>query len=274
MATNEMNNDVFAGIAAQRVTLRDATLIEPKPPKLANTILPLDNTDARFPLRPARKLDTPPKLQRELERQRRKHEKFLRDLAPAPEKTRITVPLETFDWRIETERDRGDFAHTPAGQGSWEAVRIPHYGAPVGKAVTYYRTRFEVTKAMMDRGALFLHFGGVDYKAHVFVNGAYLDSHEGFFAPFEVEFTPHAHPGENTLLVKVENDAICMGNASWGADGKSFEGDKIYAATGPGYDDPEVGWHHCPPGMGIYQDVFVEARAPLFIHDIFVRPIV
>ncbi|MCK5119975.1 MAG: glycoside hydrolase family 2, partial [Candidatus Latescibacteria bacterium] len=143
-----------------------------------------------------------------------------------------------------------------------------------GKAVTYYRTRFEVTEAMMERGALFLRFKGVDYKAHVFVNGAYLDSHEGFFAPFEVEFTRHAHPGENTLLVKVENDAICMGNASWGADGKSFEGDKIYAATGPGYDDPEVGWHHCPPGMGIYQDVFVEARASLFIHDIFVRPMV
>lgn len=73
--------------------------------------------------------------------------------------------------------------------------------------------------------------------------------------------------------VKEENDAVMMGNGSWGSGGEEFEGDKIYAATGPGYDDPLVGWHHCPPGMGIYQGVRIEARAPLFIHDLFVRPL-
>ena len=38
-----------------------------------------------------------------------------------------------------------------------------------------------------------------------------LGSHEGFFAPFELACTEVAHPGENTLLVRCENDAICMG---------------------------------------------------------------
>ncbi|MCK5740011.1 glycoside hydrolase family 2, partial [bacterium] len=76
---------------------------------------------------------------------------------------------------------------------------------------------------------------------------------------------------ENTLLVKVENDFILMGSRTDDNETR-FEGDKIYAATGVGYDDPEVGWHHCPPGMGIYQDMFVEIREPLFIHDVFVRP--
>ena len=78
------------------------------------------------------------------------------------------------------------------------------------------------------------------------------------------------HEGDNTLLVKVENDAVYMGNDSWG---QAEEGDKLYAATNLGWDDPELGWHHCPPGFGIYQDVIVEARASLHVSDLWVRPL-
>ena len=46
----------------------------------------------------------------------------------------------------------------------------------------------------------------------------------------------------------------------------------MYAATGPGYDDPQRGWHHCPPGMGIFQGVTVEIRNRVFISDLYVRP--
>ncbi|MEM9237307.1 MAG: glycoside hydrolase family 2 TIM barrel-domain containing protein, partial [Verrucomicrobiota bacterium] len=113
-------------------------------------------------------------------------------------------------------------------------------------------------------------FKGVDYQTHVFLNGSFLGSHEGFFAPFEFEFTKHAKVGENVLLVRVENDFICNSNNPWG-DPRS--GDKIYAATNQGYDDPEKGWHHCPPGMGMYQDARIEFRARSFISDIYVRPL-
>ncbi len=54
--------------------------------------------------------------------------------------------------------------------------------------------------------------------------------------------------------------------------GARFCGDKVYAAVGPGWDEPEVGWHCCPPGMGIYQDVSIEARRRIHVHDLFVRP--
>ncbi len=50
-------------------------------------------------------------------------------------------------------------------------------------------------------------------------------------------------------------------------------GDKLCAATGLGWDDPELGWHHCPPGMGIYDYVRVEVRNRINITDLFVRPI-
>ena len=74
--------------------------------------------------------------------------------------------------------------------------------------------------------------------------------------------------GVNELKVIVKNDHTMTLNNT-GASAVS--GDKIYAATGPGWDDPQVGWHHCPAGMGIYQDVFVEVRERKWISDLFVR---
>lgn len=275
-----VRRDLFAEIAArqrpqvgaQPVSDRKSALIEPLPPALPKRFLPVEQTDpdAAFQPQPAfTKID----LQQELERLRAVYAPFLRNLAPIPAATRRILPLTEFDWRIQTEADLRDFSQTLAGAGTWETVQIPHYGGPLGRAVTYYRTTFEITETLRAPGSLFICFKGVDYKAHVFINGAYIGSHEGFFAPFEFDFTAVARPGENTLLVTVENDAICMGNDSWGQDGHLYEGDKLYAASGPGYNDPLIGWHHCPPAMGIYQDVFVEARPPIHIHDIFVRPV-
>ncbi len=149
-------------------------------------------------------------------------------------------------------------------------MTIPHYGPPLGPAITYYRTTFEVTAELLGRGAVFVAFDGVDYRADVFVNGALLGSHEGFFAPFEFDCTRHVRLGQNVLLVKVHNDFVCLGSGQWG---QPLDGDKIYAATGLGYDDPALGWHHCPPGMGICQGVRVEGRSRLFLRDVFVRPL-
>ena len=265
--------DIFAEIAAFKVEEAGQGLVEHFPPELPDVNLPLDSTTSDGFV-PMEKIETANQLSLELERCRGKYKGFLENHAPELASTRITETVSRFDWRIETECDREDFSGVLNGDGEWEQVDIPHYGAPLGKATTYYRTTFNLTDEMMKKESLFVHFKAVDYKAHVFVNDSFLGSHEGFFAPFEFDFTAHSKLGENTLVVKVDNDAICMGNDSWGDNGSELDGDKIYAATGLGYDDPEIGWHHCPPGMGIYQDVTVEARSKLFIHDIFVRPLV
>jgi len=271
--TGRQQTDPFARIAAQRVAQRDATLQVANPRPIPDTVFTLDKLDANATFIPPPRLDSKGKLEAELSRQRRKHAKFLRDLAPPTERTRDRFELREFDWRVETDEDLSDFSSTLAGAGRWEKVKIPHYGAPLGKAVTYYRTEFDLDESMFERGRVWLCFRGVDYIAHAFVNGAYIGSHEGFFAPFEFDVTSVARRGRNTLLVKVENDAIMISNDSWGDDGALYEGDKLYAATGPGYDDPTLGWHHCPPAMGIYQGVYIESRSELFISDIFVRPI-
>jgi len=264
-------NDLFAGIAAHRPQ-EQTGLTEPQPAPPPERRLPLHSpmpVEAKFQPRPQLEAEG---VADELRTLRARMAPFLRNLAPKLSTTRISTGLKTFQWREETDGDRRCFADVLAGAGEWETVRIPHYGGPLGRAVTYYRTSFEKTPDMRALERLFICFKGVDYKTHVFVNGSFAGSHEGFFAPFEFDITAYSHDGENVLVVKVENDAILMNNDSWG-DEKGLEGDKIYGATGPGYDDPTVGWHHCPPGMGIYQEVCIEARASLFIHDLFVRPL-
>lgn len=263
-------NDLFAQIAVERHTARSRDLTAPQPGTVPKRRLPLDKKPGASGFKPAKKITTREELARELAASRKRMARFLANLAPTMESSRIILPLESFDWRKETENDRRDFLSTLCGAGEWSRVSIPHYGPPLGRAVTYYRTEFELTNEMMTKGALLAAFDGVDYKAHVFVNGAFLGSHEGFFAPFEFDFTAHARLGKNVLMVKVENDYICMGSVG-GVDLQTLDGDKIYAATGLGYDDSKLGWHHCPPGMGIYQGVRIEARARQFIHDIFVR---
>ena len=265
-------NDIFAQIAVQRYEARGQHLIASEPVQAPKRRLPLDKTAGLSAFEPLSKLTEASGLRVELDKKRQEMAEYLADLAPAIETSRLILELGEFDWREETESDRENFGSTLAGKGHWSRVKIPHYGPPLGRAVTYYRAEFKVTAEMLKKGALFIAFDGVDYKAHVFVNKAFLGSHEGFFAPFEFDFTPHARLGENTLVVKVENDNVFMGKLG-GINIDTVDGDKMYAATGLGFDDPELGWHHCPPGMGICQGVRVEARARLFILDLFVRPL-
>ncbi|MCF1713711.1 hypothetical protein L0U88_03585 [Flavihumibacter sp. RY-1] len=262
--------DRFAEIGNKIPATRTQLLKERIPGPLPDIHLPILEAWAKG-FSPMDRLDTPEELKLVLKSFRKQYEPFLRQLAPVMEEKRERIILTNFNWREETPADQKDFPSVLSGKGEWKKVQVPHYGPPLGKATTYYQTDFVVSPSMIEKGAVFLSFKAVDYKAHVFVNGAYIGSHEGAFAPFEFEVTAYIKAGRNALLVKVENDYPMLGHV--GEDGRKLDGDKVYAATGLGYDDPELGWHHCPPGMGIWQEVAVEARATLHVHDIFVRPI-
>lgn len=252
-------DDVFANIAKQGMDFEGKGLVEPTPAKISAPVLQTQIHDAAAIFEPYEKLDTPEKLKKELAVRRDWAKPYMRDFAPPMPDSRKRLELAEFDWRLETEEDAQNFETVLSGKGDWERVQIPHYGGPVGIATAYYRTEFDVEDA---KGYPFLCFRGVDYKAHVFLNGNYLGSHEGFFAPFSFACGDALKTGKNILVVQVENDY------SFGAGG-----DKVYAATGLGFDEPQLGWHHCPPGMGIYHDVFLEFREEIHINDIYVRPL-
>jgi beta-glucuronidase len=52
---------------------------------------------------------------------------------------------------------------------------------------------------------LFVHFGAVNYKAEVYLNGTKLGVHEGGFTPFNFDVTGIVKPKGNYLIVKVDN---------------------------------------------------------------------
>jgi len=262
--------DFFANITALDNQTLSEGLYEPQPPQLDLRPLSEHSTPTEAPHYVTARNEA--ELKAELTALRERMLPFLENHAPPLTSYRCAQPLTSFDWRIETEADQKDFTtQVIEGQGAWETVDIPHFGAPMGRATTFYRTSIDFSAEDLAKGSTFICFKGADYKAHVYLNGAYVGSHEGFFAPFEFDVTKWAVEGENTIVVRLDNDAIHMSNNSWGNG--EWEGEKIYGATGPGWDDPYAGWHHCPPGMGIYQDVCIEHRPTLFVHDIFVRPL-
>ena len=217
----------------------------------------------------ALKIKTAEDLERNLVQARQEYAPFLEDHAPRMVSLRARQEIERFDWRVESEQDRHDFAAALEGKGGWQEVRLPHYGPPLGKAATLYRTEFELESSVASREDIVLGFGGVDYNCQIYLNGVCLGTHEGFFEEFEFSCREIIRPGKNTLLVRVENDYTMLGSQK---DGQAIHGDKIYAATGLGYNEPELGWHHCPAGMGIWNRVFFEGRGRLQITDLWVRP--
>ena len=69
--------------------------------------------------------------------------------------------------------------------------------------VVWYARHFEHTPAGDER--LLLHFGAVDYRATVWVNGAQVASHEGGHTPFSADVTHALSVGDNIIVVRAED---------------------------------------------------------------------
>ncbi|MGI9138126.1 MAG: sugar-binding domain-containing protein, partial [Sediminibacterium sp.] len=262
--------DQFAKIGAQKYVLQKDLLVEPGPPILKNKMLPIGIASAQA-IEYNHQISTKQELQLELDSIKKHYAGFLKSFSPIQKNIRQKLPIETMQWRIETIQDQQNFKNTLEGKGDWQEVNMPHYGPPIGHAVTYYSKEIILNEDILSLGSLFTCFKGVDYKAEVYFNNVFIGKHEGFFAPFEFDVIKYAHKGKNTLLVKVINEPTTTGSVD--ENGVHTVGNKIYAAGGLGYDEPKEGWHICPPAMGIYQDCYLEARSTLFLSDIFVRPI-
>lgn len=70
--------------------------------------------------------------------------------------------------------------------------------------IVWYRRTFEASAADGER--LLLHFGAVDYRAEVWVNGQFAVSHEGGHTPFTADITELLLPdGEQVVVVRAED---------------------------------------------------------------------
>ncbi len=70
--------------------------------------------------------------------------------------------------------------------------------------VVWYRREFDASTAGGER--LLLHFGAVDYRAEVWVNGRFVVRHEGGHTPFSADVTEALEPdGPQVLVVRAED---------------------------------------------------------------------
>src|SRR5215211_677657 len=75
--------------------------------------------------------------------------------------------------------------------------------------VVWYARTFPAPQEPGER--LLLHFGAVDYRAAVWVNGRQVATHEGGHTPFSADITPALRPdGEQLVVVRAEDDATDM----------------------------------------------------------------
>lgn len=70
----------------------------------------------------------------------------------------------------------------------------------------WYQKKVALTEAQCE-GRVFLHFGAVDYKAKVYVNGKKVGTHKGGYVSFQLEITDHVMVGENVITVNAVDDA-------------------------------------------------------------------
>ncbi|WP_431804089.1 glycoside hydrolase family 2 protein [Halobacillus andaensis] len=114
-------------------------------------------------------------------------------------------------------------------------------GDPSFHEVVWYHREFELPEDWSDKDIL-VHFGAVDYRAWVYVNGELIKFHEGGNTPFTADATHVAKTGVNEVVVRVEDpsedETIPRGKQYWHEEPESI----FYTRT-----------------TGIWQTVWIEA---------------
>lgn len=98
---------------------------------------------------------------------------------------------------VEYDFDRSPAMNIP-GDWNTQSRELLYYEGTV-----WFKRSFDY--ALKPGRRLFVHFGAVNYQAHVYLNGTKLGVHEGGFTPFLYEITDIVKPAGNYLVLKVDN---------------------------------------------------------------------
>ncbi|WP_111640906.1 glycoside hydrolase family 2 protein [Marinimicrobium alkaliphilum] len=116
---------------------------------------------------------------------------------------------------VEYGFDGGPRLHVP-GDFNSQMPELAYY-----EGTLWYKRQFEYTPS--DK-RLFVHFGAINYRASIYLNGEFLGEHEGGFTPFQIELTDRVIKGENSLIVRANNERIRDGIPGLGFDWFNYGG--------------------------------------------------
>ena len=68
-----------------------------------------------------------------------------------------------------------------------------------------YRKVIKISRAETEQ-RLILHFGAVDFRSYIYINGELAKTHIGGYSSFQVEISGFVHEGENEIFVIAEDD--------------------------------------------------------------------
>lgn len=116
----------------------------------------------------------------------------------------------------------------------------------------WYQREFSVP-AKWKNSKVLLHFGAVDWRADVWVNGMKVGQHTGGYTPFSFDITAALLSGGNTLTVRVWDPT-----------------DEGYQPRGKQVNKPQGIWY--TPVTGIWQTVWLEPVPETYIENLKITP--
>lgn len=137
----------------------------------------------------------------------------------------------------------------------WQST-LSEVAAPDQRGVAWYRRTFAVPEDWRGQRVV-LHFGAVDYRAWVWVNGQPAGDHEGGYDPFEFDITGFLTAGDNAVVVRVDDPA----------DLSEIPHGKQSSIPPNPWDDVDF-----TPVSGIWQTVWLEARPATYITQAHITP--
>ena len=183
---------------------------------------------------------------------------------PRPDLQRDSWQTLNGEWQFEIDKAAdGEARGLSHGKDLNSKILVPFCpesklsGLGLGNTVklkdVWYRRSFELSPAMTGKRVR-IHFGGVDYKTWVYINGQLAGTHVGGSSSFSFEITQWLKDGSNEVVVKVLDD-MWSGLQSCGKQSPDQSQGCTYTRT-----------------TGIWQPVWLEAVGSTFVENISVVP--
>ncbi len=191
------------------------------------------------------------------------------EAVPRPEHPRPDLCRENWmslngEWQFEIDKAADGEARVLTGGNDLNAkITVPFCpesklsGLGLGNTQrlknVWYRRLFDLPPTMQGKRVR-MHFGGVDYKSSVYINGQLAGTHIGENAAFDFDVTKWLKAGPNEVVVKVLDD-MWSGLQPCGKQSPDQSGGCSYTRT-----------------TGIWQTVWLEAVGSSFVENLSVVP--